>query len=384
MNNSLTLKSLLQTYPPAIEQQPLCTEKRKVCQHISACRTAAMGGLKLHCDQCGYATQQYHSCRDRHCPQCQYRQRQSWCEQQQANVLPVTYYHVVFTLPHELNGWIQLHPREIYGLLFSSVWKTLKTFAENPRHLGGQPGMTAMLHTWGQNLSQHVHLHCLIPGGAIDPQNCWHPAKSNYLFPVRALSKVFRGKMVSALRATHEKDDLKRITRANEINQTLNTLMEKDWVVYSRACLTKTETIIDYLGRYSHRIALSDSRLAGIEAGKVLLKYKDYRDNKHKIMLLKPEELIRRFLLHVLPKGLMRIRHYGFMANCVRKKRLESIRRILEKKDPTADQKNQSQHQEKDHRLQKPSLTETQPCPNCKSGQLKVTGELPCLLIPSR
>ena len=381
MTNAITMQSLLRDYPPSLEQQPLSMEKHKVCNHITACRTALMGGIKLSCDQCGYATQQYHSCRDRHCPQCQFRQRKDWCEQQQANVLPVTYYHVVFTLPHDLNGWVQLHPQVIYKLLFSSVWKTLKSFGEDPKRLDGQLGMTAMLHTWGQNLSQHVHLHCLLPGGAIDQQDNWHPAKSTYLFPVRALSKVFKGKMVSALREANNNGNLKRITRANEVDNTLNTLMNKDWVVYSRACLTKTDTIIDYLGRYSHRIAISDSRLLGIKAGQVLLKYKDYRDNKDKVMSLKPEELIRRFLLHVLPKGLMRIRHYGFLANCCKEKKLNSIRIALKKEKASAESDNKSKKKEKGHIPQKTDVTETKPCPKCKAGRLKITGELPCLLV---
>jgi len=369
MTESITLQSLIKAYPPSLGQQPLSLQKTKVCAHIQACRTPIMGGLTLHCDHCDYATEQYHACRDRHCPQCQFRQREQWCEKQQENVLPVTYYHDVFTLPHTLNGWVELHPEVIYRLLFHSVWDTLNSFGLDPKRLNGQLGMIAVLHTWGQNLSRHVHLHCLIPGGALDKQNHWKGAKSHYLFPVRALSKVFKGKMVSALRAAHAAGELHRITRPGEIDQILDTLMAKDWVVYSRHCLTQAHSVIDYLGRYSHRIALSNSRLLGLEQGEVKLRYKDYRDNQTKVMKLGPEELIRRFLMHVLPKGLMRIRHYGFLANCCREKKLSVIRKALGKAEPEAQDPKKEQPQTS-------TPTKAFPCPQCKTGQLQVTGEL--------
>lgn len=184
--------------------QRLSPRQWQVCSHIQTCRTAALGGLQLHCNHCDYELPQYHACRDRHCPRCQQRASRRWCEQQQAAVLPVTYYHLVFTLPHVLNPWVQLHPQVIYSLLFQSVWATLKAFSADSKRLGGELGMTGVLHTWGQNLSQHVHLHCLIPGGALSAQGQWRSAKSSYLFPVRALSRVFRGKMVSALRARYQ------------------------------------------------------------------------------------------------------------------------------------------------------------------------------------
>ena len=368
MPESITLQSLISAYPPSLDHQPLSLQKRKVCAHIQACRTPVMGGLKLQCDHCDYAQEQYHSCRDRHCPQCQYRQREQWCQRQQAQVLPVTYYHLVFTLPHELNGWVELHPEVIYPCLFHSAWATLKSFGED--RLNGQLGMTAVLHTWGQNLSRHVHLHCLVPGGALDKEQQWNAAKSHYLFPVRALSKVFKGKMVSALRTAHTTGKLKRITHPGEIDQTLNSLMAKDWVVYTRHCLTKTHSVIDYLGRYSHRIALGNSRLLGMEQGKVKLRYKDYRDNQSKVMKLNPEELIRRFLLHVLPKGLMRIRHYGFLANCCREKQLSIIRKAL------SEAKAASGTRGKTKQSGMIIKTDCVTCPKCKTGQLQVVGEL--------
>ena len=217
--------------------------------------------------------------------------------------------------------------------------------------------MTAVLHTWGQNLSQHVHLHCLIPGGALSEDQQWHEARSSYLFPVRALSACFRGKMVSALRACARHGKLARITRANEIDSVLNQLMQKDWVVYSKHCLNHTDSIIGYLARYSHRTAISNQRLMGIDKDRVTFSYKDYRDNKSKSMTLAPAEFIRRFLMHVLPKGLMRIRHYGLLSNRCRKNALQIIRKILTKPADTT---------VKAKKVEPP----TYPCPICHQGYL--------------
>jgi hypothetical protein len=286
----------------------------------------------------------------------------------------VTYYHLVFTLPHDLNGWVQLHPEVIYQLLFQRAWATLKAFGADPKRLGGELGATMMLHTWGQNLSQHVHLHCLVPGGVLTRQGDWKRSKSNYLFPVRALSRHFRGRMVSALRAADQNGDLNRVTRADEVDKILNKLMTNQWVVYAKACITRTETVIDYLGRYSHRIALSNSRLLGKQAGKVLLRYKDYRDGKNKVLRLAPEELIRRFLLHVLPRGLMRIRHYGFLANCCRKVKLSRIRSAIKAGDESTDGDIQV---DKKNTIAQSAAFDGYPCPKCKTGKLLVIAQLP-------
>ncbi len=172
----------------------LSVRELEICTGIRTCRTEALGGVELHCDHCDYAQLWYHACRDRHCPKCQFRATEAWCEAQCQAVLPVTYYHLVFTLPHELNGWVELHPREIYARLFKAVWATLKAFGADPKRLGGQLGLTAVLHTWGQQLWRHVHLHCLIPGGALDAAGQWQAVRSNYLFPDRALARHFRGR----------------------------------------------------------------------------------------------------------------------------------------------------------------------------------------------
>ncbi|NNF96493.1 MAG: IS91 family transposase, partial [Halobacteria archaeon] len=211
----------------------------------------------------------------------------------------MTYYHLVFTLPHELNPWVQLHPEVIYRLLFKAVWATLKAFGADPKRLGGQLGVTAVLHTWGQQLWRHVHLHCLIPGGALDEAGQWHAARSHYLFPDRALSRRFRGRMVSELRKAYQQGELGRITRS-EVDRVLERLMGIDWVVYTKPWLRNAETVVDYLSRYSHRTAISDSRIGAISEDEVEVSYKDYLDrDRWKTMHLPGEELIRRFLLHV-------------------------------------------------------------------------------------
>ncbi|MEJ6654685.1 MAG: IS91 family transposase [Pseudomonas sp.] len=328
MASKASVQQALRQFLPDPEKMDV--QRQRVCRHLLQCRTAAMGGQQLRCDACRHEEVQYFSCRDRHCPQCQWRVIQQWAERQRVDVLPVPYHHVVFTLPHQLNGWVQLHPELIYRLLFQSVWGTLDHFGRDPKRLNGQLGMTAVLHTWGQTLNQHVHLHCLVPAGAFGQDGSWHAARSNYLFPVRALSRRYRGLMVSALRQAASQQQLHRVTRAGEVDQLLDSLMATEWVVYSKHCLQHTSSVIDYLARYTRRIAISNARLQSVDEHSVTLDYKDYRQGTQpKQMTLSGEEFVRRFLLHILPKGLMRVRHYGFLANRCRRTRLERIRRAL-------------------------------------------------------
>jgi hypothetical protein len=272
----------------------------------------------------------YYACRDRHCPQCQWRASLQWAEKQRAAQLPVNYHHLVFTLPEILNGWVELHPEVLYPLLFQTVWATLNAFGQDPKRLGGQMGMTAVLHTWGATLTRHVHLHCLVPGGALTLEGTWRASKSDYLFPVRALSRHFRGRLVSQLRACANTGKLHRIIRPGAVDALLDRLMAQDWVVYSKPCLEAGARVIDYLARYTHRTAISNARIINLEQNEVAFRYKDTRDhNCWKVMHLAAEEFIRRFLLHVLPKGLVRIRHYGFLANACRAKQLPRIRQAI-------------------------------------------------------
>jgi hypothetical protein len=346
------------------EHHPLGAHEWQVCHHILDCRTAALGGFALACDHCGDCPFLYHACRDRHGPRCQRRASEEWVERQRAAVLPVTYHHLVFTLPDTLNGWVEVHPEVIYSLLFATVWATLSAFGEDPKRLDGQLGMTAMLHTWGQTLVRHVHLHCLVPGGACGADGTWHPAKSTSLFPVRALSRHFRGGLVSRLRRAYQDGRLTRIT-APEVERVLNALMQPEWVVYAKPCLARTDTVIAYLGRYSHRIALSDRRLLNFdeEDNTVDVRYQDYRDGRrHQVMTLTGEELIRRFLLQVLPKGFMRVRHFDFLANRCRARCLALIRTALAAPAPEP--------------AAAPAVTapgDGYPCPKCRTGRLQVT-----------
>ena len=352
------------------EQHVLDGRRASVCQHILQCRTEVMGGFQLQCNRCEHSQPHYFSCRDRHCPLCQQRASEKWAQAQQQSVLPTTYYHLVFTLPHALNGWVQLHPEPIYAALFSAVWATLKTFGQDPKRLDGTLGMTAMLHTWGQTLIQHVHLHCLVPGGALTHDGQWKAARSNYLFPVRALSRHFRGSMVSRLRALLDAGKLYHVTSPAEADKLLDGLMATDWVVFSRPCEASTRQVVNYLARYSHRTAISNHRIQAVDDESVCFRYKDYQDHdKAKVMVLAHAEFIRRFLLHVLPKGMMRIRHYGFLANCCRRKKLQQIREAIEVAvaQPTTEEQ-----------ASRPSdqWLEEMPCPSCSLGRLRIIGEI--------
>ena len=361
MSGPATVQSALERF---LDPTTLDRHRRRVCSHLRDCHTPAMGGMRLACEQCDAEQLSYHGCRDRHCPQCQSRATRRWAEHRCDDLIPVRYFHVVFTLPHQLNGWLQLHPKLIYRMLFKAVWGTLSTFGQDPKRLNGQIGMTAVLHTWGQNLSQHVHLHCLVPGGALGNEGQWHPARSNYLFPVKALSRHFRGKMVSLLRQAATTGELHRVTRPGQVNEVLDELMAIDWVVYSKHCLDRTTSVVDYLARYTHRIAISNARIVEVDDKKVTFRYTDYRDGGAKTLRLAGEEFVRRFLMHVLPKGLMRVRHYGFLANCCRRSRLAQIRKALAATDG----------------LQTPARVATQPapwpCPACGSGWLRTIGQI--------
>ncbi len=368
------MQTVFERFMPAyLQHHRLSPDQGRVCAHIRDCRTEVLGGLQWQCDHCDYQRPRYHSCRDRHCPQCQQRATRAWADKQQQTVLP---YHLVFTLPHDLNSWIAAHGEVIYRLLFHCAWDTLKQFAHDPQHLGGQPGMTAVLHTWGQNLSRHVHLHGLVPGGVLTDTGHWHAARSNYLFPVKALSRRFRGKMVSALRREWQQGTLEKIASA-EIDSVLEQLMAKDWVVYTKAWYRQAETVVSYLSRYSHKIAISDSRIKAIQGDTVSLSYKDYkRGGQHKTLAINGEELIRRFLQHVLPKGFMRIRHFGFLANRCRETKLEQIRQAL--KVPAS---NEQVDDKKSRSGEKATLcTAVSPCPRCHQRQWRAVA----LIAPKR
>ncbi|QHT66167.1 IS91 family transposase [Rhodocytophaga rosea] len=279
---------------------------------IEHCRTARLGGHIDACDSCGYLRISYNSCRNRHCPKCQTTNREKWIMQREADLLPVSYFHVVFTLPHSLNPLCLQYPQELYALLFKTAWSTINSFANNPKHLGAKTGMISILHTWGQNLSLHPHLHCIVPGGGISGSGHWKKARSTgkYLFPVKALSKVFRARYVSLLRS------FLSANKAQVDNGLWKELFAKDWVVYCKRPFLGPAQVIEYLGRYTHKVAISNHRLQSIEDGKVSFAYKDYRQEAaKKTMSLEATEFIRRFSLHILPPKFVRIRHYGILSS---------------------------------------------------------------------
>ena len=376
MNNIASMQTVMNHHLDQYRKHhALSPEQTKACISICRCRTEALGGELMQCEQCDHEQPLYHSCRNRHCPRCQKTASDEWYQKQRRLLLPTHYYHLVFTLPHELNGWGQLHPEEIYHLLFQSAWHTLKAFGSDPKRLDGELGMSAALHTWGQNLSQHIHLHCITPGGAWNSKTqCWHPAKSNYLFPVKALSRHFRGKMVSSLRQFWKEKKLFRINHG--FDNVLDKLMAVEWVVYSKPYLKKPETIINYLSRYTHKIALDDSRIIGEDNENVKFRYKDYREgSQKKTMALKAEEFIRRFLLHVLPSGFMRIRHYGYLANSCRSKKLPEIIEGVEKNmgEVNSTSNITGETHSETQRSETPCVT----CPKCKEGVMHVIRTLP-------
>jgi len=279
---------------------------------IRNCRTEAMGGHVDHCSACGQIIISYNSCRNRHCPKCQGVQREDWIKARTEDLLPVAYYHVVFTLPDTLNQLCLYQPVLVYGLLFKAAWETISMFAIDPKYLGAMPGMVAVLHTWGQNLSLHPHLHCLVPAGGVSVTNKWVNSKNKakYLFPVKAMSIVFRAKYTAMLKRTCKKQHVRIEPDLFE------KLYQNNWVVYTKLPFKGVNSVLEYLGRYTHRIAICNHRIINIDDTYVSFYYKDYRDeNKQKILTITGIEFLRRFTQHILPKGFVRVRHYGFLSS---------------------------------------------------------------------
>jgi Putative transposase/Transposase zinc-binding domain len=325
------------------DARPLPLLHQRVLHAIAVCRTAALGGHLEQCNQCGFRRPVYNSCRNRHCPKCQTLARAQWLEERRAELLPVGYFHNVFTLPHELNDLAAANPRLVYGLLFRSVAATLSSFAADPQYgLGGQAGFTAVLHTWDQKLLYHVHLHCVIAGGALsrDGQR-WIAARRNYLFPVRKLSHDFRARFLRGLQRAFRQEQLvfpgrlAALAAAASFTELLARLAAKDWVVYSQPPFGGPDKVLEYLSRYTHRVAISNRRLLGIADGRVTFAYRDRRDgNQVKELTITAPEFLRRFLLHVTPPGLCRIRHYGFLSNRCKEQQLPRCRALLGQPPP--------------------------------------------------
>lgn len=319
------------------QQHPVPGAHEVVLRAIARCRTAALGGHVEACQRCGATRVAYNSCRNRHCPKCQGAARAKWLAAQQALLLPVEYFHIVFTLPHELNALLRVNPRRLYALLFRAAAATLHTFARDPNHLGAELGVTAVLHTWGQNLTQHVHLHCVVTGGGLSRDGRhWLNARRGFLFPVRALSKMFRGKFLAGLRRLHRcvrltfAGDSAALADPTTWTRWVRALQRTDWVVYAKPPFAGPARVLKYLSRYTHRVAIANERLLFVGDGVVRFRWKDYADhNRVKVMTVAADEFLRRFLLHVVPRGFMRIRHFGLLAPCHRSTRLRRCRELL-------------------------------------------------------
>jgi hypothetical protein len=315
----------------------LSPAQRRVMQAITACRTAALGGHVEACDSCEHQRIAYNSCRDRHCPKCQSLARAQWIEDRQAELLDCPYFHVVFTLPEEIAAIAYQNKAVVYNLLFAATAETLRTIAADPKHLGAEIGFFAVLHTWGQNLMHHPHLHCVVPGGGLsaDGQR-WIPCKPGFFLPVRVLSRYFRRRFLELFQHAFDAGELEFFSALQDLRDRtafrryLEPLRAKEWVVYAKAPFAGPQQVLDYVGRYTHRVAISNNRLLDIEEGKVAFRWKDYRDDSaKKTMTLDADEFIRRFLMHVLPPGLQRIRYYGLMGNRHREEKLAHCRELL-------------------------------------------------------
>ncbi|WP_339839449.1 IS91 family transposase [uncultured Maribacter sp.] len=289
---------------------------------LRKCRTAALGGHIDRCDDpsCGRLHLSYNSCRNRHCPKCQGHKREAWIRAREEELLNVPYFHVVFTMPDTLNKLCLHEPKQLYGLLFRTAWSVIRDFGENPKFMGATTGMVAILHTWGQNLSLHPHLHCIVPGGGVTAGGKWKygRSKGKYLFPVKAMGSVFRARFVAGLR----KEQGKRQSPSFYQN-----LFGQNWVVYCKRPFLGPPQVVEYLGRYTHKIAISNHRIRNLEEGSVTFSVKDYRHGGKKSLVRLPDaEFIRRFSMHVLPKGFVRIRHYGILSSCRKKTVLPVVR----------------------------------------------------------
>lgn len=359
----------------------LSSQQKRVFSAIQACRTAILGGHVRACDQCDHRAISYNSCRNRHCPKCQAMARAEWLKQREAELLPIPYFHVVFTLPAEIAALALQNKRLLYGMLFEAASETLTQVAANPRHLGADEiGLLAVLHTWGQNLMHHPHLHCVVSGGGLSKsRKRWIASKKHYFLPVKVLSRVFRNKYRALLQKAFQQGELEFFGELQPLAETrafqryLDAATRREWVVYAKRPFNDASCVLKYLAGYTHRVAISNSRLLSYSAGKVTFRYKDYaHESQQRTMTVPATEFIRRFLLHVLPDGFMRIRHYGYLANRHRREKLEICRRLLGCAAPIAAPVDIEQTANEP--CEQGGITEaTIPCPACKTGRMRIT-----------
>lgn len=365
------LAEILRSFGPAyLATHTLSLGEAKAWRAILACRSAALGGHIECCDQCGATRYVYHSCRNRHCPLCQTRAKEAWLTARRRELLPVPYFHLVFTLPHALNGLIARHPRTLYTCLFAAVSSTLSEFAANPRWLGGEPAFTLVLHTWKQDLGRHVHVHALVAGGALTAAGDWIDSKRGFLFPEQALSTVFRGKFLAALEQERTNARLREDAPLTNTawRQLKHQLYIHDWVVYAKQPLGGPAQVLEYLGRYTHRVAISNERIVATSKTEVALRVRvNGEGGKKRTLRLPGTEFIERFLQHVLPRGFKRIRHYGLLGPAHKRAHLAAARGAL-----GAPQPQPAVIESVAAFMQRVARIEWAACPHCHLGHFKL------------
>jgi hypothetical protein len=380
----LEVADVFRRYGAAYRQQHAGSLSRGQLRAMSAierCRTAALGGHLEQCNQCQFQRIAYNSCRNRHCPKCQSLARAQWIEDRQAELLDTQYFHVVFTVPEEIAAIAYQNKELVYDILFRATSETLRTIAADPKHLGAEIGFFAVLHSWGQNLLFHPHLHCVVSGGGLSPDGKrWIPCRPGFFLPVRVLSRLFRRLFLESLEKAFDDGQLQFFSSLQELQNRLvflrylARLRKSKWVVYAKAPFAGPQQVLDYVGRYTHRVAISNNRLLAIEDGQVQFRYKDYRDgSQQKTMSLSGNEFIRRFLLHVLPDGFQRIRYYGFLGNRHRKEKLQHCRQLLAMVplEDTPAEPTGEDYRDRYQALTGASLWE---CPVCHRGRMIVIG----------
>jgi hypothetical protein len=378
--SGLEVADVFRRYGEAYRQHhgaSLSTEQRRVMSAIELCRTAALGGHIEQCNRCDHQRICYNSCRDRHCPKCQSMAKAKWLEDRQSELLPVPYFHLVFTVPRSIAAIAYQNKQDVYNILFRAASETVRTIAADPKHLGAETGFFAVLHTWGQTLVHHPHLHVVVAGGGPSFDGTrWISSRPDFFLSVRVLSGLFRRLFLKYLEAAFDAGDLQFFSSLEPLRikhtflRHLGPLRKAKWVVYAKAPFDGPEAVLRYVAQYTHRVAISNNRLLGLDDGKVQFRWKDYRDNnQHKTIELAADEFIRRFLLHVLPEGLQRIRYYGFLANCYREQKLALCRQLLQSPPPE-----HAGEAKKDYRDRYEELTgkSLRTCPICHKGQMFV------------
>jgi len=376
LSGGLEVADIFRQHGPAYrESHRLPRNHLRVIHAIEVCRTAALGGHRDQCDHCGHVEISYNSCRNRHCPKCQTLRKEKWIEARSEDLLPIEYFHVVFTIPSELNHLALLNQRVLYDLLFRSASETLTQLTQDQKHLGATVGVIGILHTWGQNLMDHPHLHCIVTGGGLSSDGTWIPCRRGFFLPVRVISALFRGKFLDLLKDSFKKDDLvfpdslSHLKDPGDFETFRKNLYHKNWVVYCKPPFDGPKGVLQYLGRYTHRIAISNHRILSNQGSNVSFLWRDYADhNRPKTMTLKAGEFIRRFLLHVLPARYVRIRHFGLLANRKRKDNIAACRKMLDSGKPVTKEKARIETWQE--QLLRICGIDVTTCPVCQKGRM--------------